>query len=194
MDTYKELLGNKFRIVEKGLDPEQVNEYLKRGTDSSDSVFKKLEQFTALQEAANTIDEAIKQAKEMAERAKAKAMEEVEHKKAQAVEDGKEITAKIINEARKSVLDYFDNSSSVIMGVMDEALKKAKDQLVSNRAEMREQIEKRVWAEIDRIVKGVDRNKRESLDSKHQSTNIGPTGKAASTVPPSPSDPWQDAR
>jgi F0F1-type ATP synthase membrane subunit b/b' len=194
MDTYKELLGNKFRIVEKGLDPEQVNEYLKRGANSSDSVFKKLEQFSALQEAANTIDEAIKQAKELAERAKAKAMEEVEHKKAQAVEDGKEITAKIINEAGKSVLDYFDNSSSVIMGVMDEALKKAKDEITSNRLKMREQIEKRVWAEIDRIVKGVDRSNRESLDSKRQLANMGPTGKAASTVPPSSSDPWQDAR
>jgi ribosomal protein S17E len=194
MDTYKELLGKKFRMVEKGLDPEEVTEYLMKDAGSSDSVFNKLEQFSALQESAKTIDNAIKQAKELAERAKAKAIEEVERREAQAVEDGKEIAAKIINEAGKSVLDYFDNSSLVIMEVMNEAFKTAKDQVAGNRTKMREQIEKGVWAEIDLIVKGVDGNTRKSSNLKSKTTNSGQVDEAVRAVSSTSADPWQDAR
>jgi len=191
MAEYKEMLGEKFHIVQNGLDPNEVTEYLKREAGSSDAVFRQLEQFAALQSAAKTIDDAIKQAKDLAERAKVKATEEAESRKAQAIENGKEIAAKIINEAGKSVLAYFDNASSVMMATMDEAFKKAKDQIASNRNKTREQIEKGVWAEIDRIVKDVTRRTREPSNSKPQPTSTGPADKVASSTP---SDPWQDAR
>ena len=187
------MLGRRFHVVQNGLDPNEVNDYLTSEADSSDGVFRQLEQFSALQAAAQTIDDAIKQARDMAEHAKAKATEEGEHRKAQAIEDGKEITAKIIDEAGKSVLDYFDNSSSIIMEVMDEALKKAKDQVSGNRAKMREQIEKEVWSEINKIVTDMEHPARKPSNLKPEPTNTSPTDKVASTVPSTSSDPWQDA-
>ena len=194
MAEYKEMLGEKFHIVQNGLDPDEVTAYLEREVGSSASVFEKLEQFAALQSAAKTIDDAIKQAKELAEHAKAKATEEAESRKAQAIEDGKEIAAKIINEAGKSVLTYFDNVSSILMQTMDEAFKKAKDQVAGSRTKTREQIEKGVWAEIDRIVKDVARNPGESSISKPKAADTDPVGKTASNVSSTPTDPWQDAR
>ena len=189
MVEYKEMLGKKFHIIQNGLDPNEVTEFLTSEVGSSDTVFDKLEQFSALNEAAKTINDAIKQARELAEHAKAKVAEEAERRKAQAIEDGKEIAAKIINEAGKSVLDYFDNASSTMMEVMDEAFKKAKDQIEVNRTKTREQIKKGVWAEIDRIVKSVDRNTREPSNSEYEDTDAGSADKAASTSVSSFSDP-----
>ena len=194
MAEYKEMLGGKFRVVQNGLDPNEVTEYLKSEAGSSDSVFRQLEQFAALQEATKTIDEAIKQARDLAEHAKVKATEEGERRKAQAIEDGKEIATKIINEAGKSVLAYFDNASSIMMETMDEAFKKTKDRVVGDRSKMREQVEKGVWSEIDRIVKDVDHTARVSSNSKPKNTTSGSVDKAASAVSSTPSDPWQDSR
>lgn len=194
MDTYKEILGEKFRIVEKGLDPEEITEYLMKDVGSSDTVFRKLEQFSALEQTAKTIEDAIKQARDSAERAKVKAAEEADSRKAQAIEDGKEIAAKIVNEAGKSVLAYFDDISSMLMQTMDEVLKKARDQVAGNRTKTREQIEKGVWAEIDRIVKDVDRNTHESSNSKPKATDASSMNKAVSATSSTSPDPWQDAR
>ena len=194
MAEYKEMLGGKSRVVQNGLDPNEVTEYVKSEAGSSDSVFRQLEQFAALQEATKTIDEAIKQARDLAEHAKVKATEEGERRKAQAIEDGKEIATKIINEAGKSILAYFDNASSIMMETMDEAFKKAKDRVAGDRSKMREQIDKGIWAEINRIVKDKGQPARESSNSNPEPTNSGPTGKETSTAPSTPSDPWQDAR
>ena len=49
-----ELLGREFRTVEKGLDPNEVIEFLKVTTGSSEDAFRRLEQFSALQAAAKT--------------------------------------------------------------------------------------------------------------------------------------------
>ena len=142
MAEYKEMLGKKFHIVPNGLDPNEVNEYLLGEAGSSDSVFKQLEQFSALKAATKTIDDAIKQARELAEHAKVKANAEAEQKKAQAVEEAKQLAAKIINEAGTSVLSYFDSASAVMMEAINEALKKAKEQVTMNRAKTREKIER----------------------------------------------------
>ena len=193
MAEYKEMLGRKFHIVQNGLDANEVTEYLEGEVGSSDGVFRQLEQFAALQAAAKTIDDAIKQARDLAEYAKVKATEEAERRKAQAIEDGKEITAKIINEAGKSVLAYFDNASSIMMEAMNETFEKAKEQVAGNRAKMREQIEKKNWAEINKIVTGTGHPTRESSNSKPPPTNTSPTDKAASAASSTSSDPWQDA-
>ncbi len=194
MAEYKEMLGRKFHIVQNGLDPNEVTEYLMTEAGSSDSVFNKLEQFSALQAAAKTMDEAIKQARNLAEYAKVKATEEAEQRKAQAIEDGKEIATKIINEAGKSVLAYFDNASSIMMEAMNETFKKAKEQVSGNRAKVRGQIEKATWAEISQIVTDMGHPARESSNSKPEPTNPSPTDKAASAASSTSSDPWQDSR
>ena len=195
MAESKEMLGEKSHIVQNGLDSNEVTEsLLNKQAGSSDAVFRQLEQFASLQSAAKTIEDAIKQARNLAESAKFKAAEEAESRKAQAIEDGKEIAAKIINEAGKSALAYFDNASSVMMAAMDEAFKKARDQIASNRNKTREQIDKGVWAEIDRIVKEVTSPAREPSSSKPKATNPTLMDKEADTVSSTSPDPWQDAR
>lgn len=194
MAEYKEMLGKKFHIVQNGLDPDEVTEYLTKDTGSSDTVFQKLEQFPTLENMANTIEDAIKRARELAERAKAKAQEEAEKHKVQVIEDGKETAVKIINEAGKSFLTYFDNNSLILMQIMDEAFKKAREEVVRNRARTREQIEKGVWTEIDRLVKDLARTSGESSISKPNAADTNPTGIVTSNVSSTPSDPWQDAR
>ena len=77
MSNYRELLGRRFRIVENGLDPDEVTEYLMKEIGSSETTFEHLEQFSALEEATKTIDDAIKQARELAEHAKVRAKAEV---------------------------------------------------------------------------------------------------------------------
>jgi F0F1-type ATP synthase membrane subunit b/b' len=193
MAEYKEMLGRKFRVVQNGLDANEVTEYLKGEAGSSDGVFRQLEQFSALQVAAKTIDDAIKQARDLAEHAKVKATEEAEQRKTQAIEDGKEIAAKIINEAGKSVLAYFDNASSIMMEAMNETFEKAKEQVTGNRAKIREQIEKNTWAEINKIVTGTGHPARESSNSKSEPTNPSPNDKVTSVASSTSSDPWQDA-
>lgn len=191
MSDYKDLLGKRFRIVEKGLDPNEVTEYLMREAGSSDSVFKQLEQFSALQAATKTIDEAIKQAKDLAERARIKASEEAEQRKSQAVEEGKLVATKIIDEAGKSMLDYCDRVSAILVEAIDEAFKKAKEHLTGNSTEMHKQVEKGTETAINQIMKDIDYPARESSDSKVESANPEPREKAASTVSSTSSDPWQ---
>ncbi len=194
MAEYKELLGRKFHIVPNGLDPNEVTEYLMSEAGSSDTVFKQLEQFSALQEATKTIDEAIKQAKEMAEHAKVKARTEAEQRKTQAIEEGKQIAAKIINEAGTSVLAYFDSASSIMMEAMNEAFKKAKEQVTMNRAKTREKIEKTVEEGISQTTTNIEQSGREPSSSQPGSTSPGPVNRAAGAASSNPSDPWQDSR
>jgi len=194
MAEFTEMPGKKPNIVQSGPDPNDVNESFTESTGSVDTVFHKLEQFSNLERIADTIEDTIKQARDMAERAKIKVEEESEVSKTRAIEDGKEITAMIINEAGKSVLAHFDNASSILARTIDEVFKKVRDQVASDRTKTRGQIEKRVWAEIDRIVKGVERRSQELSKSEHRSTITRLDNETASTVSSTPSDPWQDAR
>ena len=194
MAEYKELLGQKFQIVQNGLDPNEVTAYLMRETGSSDNVFRQLEQFSALQEATKTIDDAIKQAKELAEHAKVKANTEAEQRKAQAVEEGKQIAAKIINEAGTSVLAYFDRASSIMTEAMNEAFKKAKEQVTMNRAKTREKLEKAVDEGISQVMTDKEHPVSEPTSPQQKPTNPDPTNRVASAASATSSDPWQDSR
>ena len=82
-----ELLGREFRTAEKGLDPNEVIEFLKAVTGSSEDAFQRLEQFSALQTAAKTMEESISQARRLAEYARKQAESEAQQKKTQAVEE-----------------------------------------------------------------------------------------------------------
>ncbi len=194
MAEYKEMLGRKFHIVQNGLDPNEVAEYLTEEVGSTDTVFRQLEQFSALQMATKTMDDAIKQAKDLVERVKVKATAEAEQRKAQAIEEGKQITAKIIDEAGTSVLAYFDNASSIMMEAMNETFKKAKEQVAGNRVKMRDKIGKAIGAEISQIMIDMEHAAQESSNSKPEPTTPGSTDKAASAASSTSSDPWQDAR
>jgi len=194
MAEYKELLGKKFQIVQNGLDPNEVTEYLMKEVGSSESVFQQLEQFSALQTAAKTIDDAIKQAKELAEHAKVKAKAEAEQRKAQAVDEGKQIAAKIINEAGTSVLAYFDSASSIMMDTMNEAFKKVKEQVSVNRSNAREKIEKAVEEGINQVIKELEQTDKEPSNSQSESAKSRPADKAVSAASANSSDPWQDSR
>jgi len=144
MSNYRELLGRRFRIVENGLDPDEVTEYLMKEIGSSETTFQHLEQFSALEEAAKTIDDAIKQAKELAEHAKTRAKAEVAQQRAQAIEEAKMQAAEIIEQARKGCTSLIDSTSDILIKTLDGVLEKAKNQISANLPRIRENFEKTV--------------------------------------------------
>jgi len=144
MSNYRELLGRRFRIVENGLDPDEVTEYLMKEIGSSETTFQHLEQFSALEEAAKTIDDAIKQAKELAEHAKTRAKAEVAQQRAQAIEEAKMQAAEIIEQARKGCTSLIDSTSDMLIKTLDGVLEKAKNQISANLPRIRENFEKTV--------------------------------------------------
>ena len=79
-----ELLGREFRIVKDGLDPKEVMEFLEASAGSSEAAFKHLEQFSAVQSVARTMEESISEARQFTEQAKAKAKIEADRERAKA--------------------------------------------------------------------------------------------------------------
>ena len=59
---YVKLLGREFSIVEDGLDPKEVLAFLEASAGSSEAAFKHLEQFSAFQSVARTMEESIREA------------------------------------------------------------------------------------------------------------------------------------
>ncbi len=144
MSNYRELLGRRFHVVENGLDPDEVTEYLMKEIGSSETTFQQLEQFSALEQATKTIDDAIRQARDLAEHAKVQAKAEVAKQRSQAIEEAKMEAAEIIEQARKGCTSLIDSTSDILVKTLDGALEKAKNQIESNLPRLRDNFEKKV--------------------------------------------------
>jgi vacuolar-type H+-ATPase subunit E/Vma4 len=139
--VYVGSLGKEFRIVEKGLDPEEVMEFLQETTGSSDDVFQRLEQFSALQAAARTMEESIAQARRLAEYAKKQAETEARQKKAQAAEEAERQATVIIDQTGKSCTSFVDSTRVALLEAIKEALGQARDMVSHNLTQIREEVE-----------------------------------------------------
>jgi hypothetical protein len=194
MAEFKEILGERFHIVEKGLDPNEITDYLIRNAGSSDTIFRQLEQFSAFQAATKTIDDAIKQARDLSEQAKVKATEEAERMKMQAIEDLKKIAVEVIKEAEANVISYADKSSSIWMEAIEETSKKTKEQIAGARTEMCEKIDKVVEAKVGKMTMGINHTTQEPPESMPMQNKTTSTAKDAGEASSDWSDPWKDAR
>lgn len=194
MSNHRELLGRRFRIVESGLDPDEVTEYLMKEIGSSETTFQHLEQFSALEEATKTIDDAIKQAKELAEHAKIRAKAEVAQQRAQAIEEAKMQAAEIIEQARKGCTSLIDSTSDILIKTLDGALEKAKNQITANLPRIRENFEKAVESKHNHTDASSPQLNEEPSGSPTTPDSADDVENAASVAQgESDGDPWRDS-
>jgi len=194
MSNHRELLGRRFRIVENGLDPDEVTEYLMKEIGSSESTFEHLEQFSALEEATKTIDDAIKQARELAEHAKTRAKVEVTQQRAQAIEEAKMQAAEIVEQARQGCTSLIDSTSDILIKTLDGVLEKAKNQISANLPRIRENFEKAVEPKKDDTDESSTESTEKPSSSQATPDNTDDVENTASVAQgESPGDPWRDS-
>ena len=140
--NYVQLLGREFHTVDKGIDPDDVIEFLKGTTGASEDIFRRLEQFSALQSAAKTMEESISQARRLAEYAKKQAEAEARQKKNQAVEEAGRQAMLMIDQAKKTCISSIEGTRDVLLAAIQEALQDAKGTVVSNLVQIGGRIEK----------------------------------------------------
>jgi hypothetical protein len=143
-----ELLGKEFRIVKDGLDPQEVVEFLEASVGSSEAAFKHLEQFSAFQSVARTMEESIREAKYLAEQAKAKARLEADREKARAVAEVQQQSSAILDQTMRSCITSVEGIHSVILDavarseeIQHEAFQKVREMVATNLADIRQNIQ-----------------------------------------------------
>jgi len=141
-NSFVELLGREFRTVEKGFDPNEVIEFLKIATGSSEDAFTRLEQFSSLQAAAKTMEESISQARRLAEYARKQAESEARQKKTQAAEEAGRQARSMIDRVKENCISSIDSSHSILLAAIQEALADAKGTVSINLTQIGESIEK----------------------------------------------------
>ncbi|UCB43106.1 MAG: hypothetical protein JSV77_00200 [Dehalococcoidales bacterium] len=127
-----EIMGREFRIIDNGLDPDEVTEFLKAATGSSDDAFQRLEQFSALQAVARTMEESIEQAKRLAENAKRQAEVEAQQEKDRTVTEARQQAQAMIDRARESCTALIDDVRSVLSGNINRAFEQARETISNN--------------------------------------------------------------
>lgn len=146
-----ELIGKEFSVVEKGLDPKEVVAFLQTTAGSSDDVFQRLEQFSALQKATRTIEESIAQARRLAEYAKKQAETEAQQTKTQATEEAKRQATAIINLARESCAGFVNSTHTTLLEAVKEALGQARETVSHNLTRIRDDIEETAKSHLARL-------------------------------------------
>lgn len=168
-----ELLGREFRTVEKGLDPDEVIEFLKTATGSSEDSFKRLEQFSSLQAAAKTMEESISQARRLAEYARKQAELEARQKKTQAAEEAGQQAALMIDGAKESCISSIDSTHAILLAAIQEALENAKGTVSYNLTQLSETIQKAAEERLDKWQTGVEQSTEQPLSPKVEPVDAG---------------------
>ncbi len=160
-----ELLGREFRTVEKGIDPNEVIEFLKGTTGSSEDVFRRLEQFSALQSAAKTMEESISQARRLAEYARKQAESEARQKKAQAAEEAGRQAMLMIDRAKENCISSIDSTHDILLAAIQEALEKAKGTVSDSLTKIGEAIEKAAEERLSKWQTGIAQSSEQAADT-----------------------------
>ncbi len=154
---YIELLGQEFQIVKDGLDPQEVVKFLEASVGSSEAAFEHLEQFSAFQSVARTMEESIREAKKLAEQAKAKAKLEADREKAKMVAEVQQQSSAILDQTMKSCTASVEGIHSIILDavtrtdeIQHEAFQKAREMLATNLADIRQNIQDIVEGQYQR--------------------------------------------
>ena len=129
-----EIMGKEFRTINNGLDPDEVIEFLKAATGSSEDAFQRLERFSALQEAAKAMDESISQAKKIAEYAKKQAESEAQQERDRVLGEAKEQAQGMVEQVKNSCALLIDDVRSVMADTIYTAFEKAKETIDNSLA------------------------------------------------------------
>jgi hypothetical protein len=174
--SYMELLGREFRTVEKGLDPNEVIEFLKTATGSSEDAFRRLEQFSSLQAAAKTMEESISQARRLAEYARKQAEAEAQQKKTQAAEEAGRQAMLMIDRAKENCISSIDSTHSILLAAIQEALEQAKGTVSNNLTQIGEAIEKAAEERLGKWQTGAAQSSEHPLSPKTETIDAVPDG------------------
>ncbi|HEY32824.1 MAG TPA: hypothetical protein G4O10_06930 [Dehalococcoidia bacterium] len=143
-----ELLGREFHIVKDGLDPEEVADFLETTAGSSEAAFKRLNQFSAFQSVAKSMEESILEARQLAEHAKAQARVEADRERTKATEEIRQRVSAILDQTQNSCIASVDGIHAVLLEavtrteeIQREALRKAKAMIATNLAEIHQDIQ-----------------------------------------------------
>jgi len=172
--SYLELLGKEFSIVEKGLDPDEIAAFLQTTIGSSEDAFQRLEQFSALQAAAKTMEESIKQAKRLAEYAKRQAETEAQQKKAQATEEAERQATVIIDQARESCISFVDSTHVALLEAIKEALGQARETVSRNLTRIHNDIENVARSHLAQWGTGVQQPKKQPSGATSEPADASP--------------------
>jgi hypothetical protein len=143
-----ELFGREFRIVQNGLDPEEVIDYLQNVNGSSDATFKQLEQFSAIHAVAKTMEESIAQARRLAENARAQAEVETRQEKERVIEDTKRQAAETIERVTETCLTSLDTVYSALLETIKDAFDKTRETAARILTEIGENAQAEVVAQL----------------------------------------------
>ncbi|HEY33107.1 MAG TPA: hypothetical protein G4O10_08390 [Dehalococcoidia bacterium] len=148
-----EIMGREFRLVKNGLDPEEVIEFLKAATASSDDAFKRLEEFSALQAVTKTMEESITQAKRLAEHAKKQAEVEARQGKDRTISEARQQAQAMIDRVRESCTALIDDVRSVLSSNLTKAFEQARETVSNN-------------------LKDLDRSFQKVIDAPHSQSDV----------------------
>ena len=143
-----EMLGREFSIVKDGLDPKEVMEFLEASTGSSEDAFRHLEQFSAFQAVARTMEESIAEARHLAEQAKAKAKLEADRVRAEATAEVQQQSSTILDQTMRSCIASVEGVHSVILeavasteNILQTAFAKTREMVATSMAEIQQNIQ-----------------------------------------------------
>lgn len=143
-----EMLGREFHTVKDGLDPEEVINFLETIAGSSEAAFKRLDQFTAFQSVAKTMEESILEARQLVEHAKAQARLEAQNERTKATEEVEQHVSAILEQTRNSCVASVDGIHTVLLEavtrtekIQREALGKVRGMIANNLAEIHQDIQ-----------------------------------------------------
>jgi vacuolar-type H+-ATPase subunit E/Vma4 len=145
-----ELFGREFQTVEKGLDPDEVIEFLKAAAGSSEDAFRRLEQFSALQAATKTVEESISQARRLAEYAKKQAESEARQKKTQVVKEAGHQAALMIDDVKENCISSIGSAHAVLLTAIQEALENAREAVSTRLTQLSETIQEAAKERLDK--------------------------------------------
>ncbi len=153
-----ELLGREFQTVQKGLDPDDVVEFLKAATGSSEDVFRRLEQFSALQTATRTVEESISQARRLADYAKKQAESEARQKKTQVVSEAGQQAALMIGGVKENCISAIDNTHDALLVAIQETIESARGAVSTKLVQLSEIIQEAAKERLDKWQTAADEN------------------------------------
>jgi hypothetical protein len=145
---YIEMLGREFSVVKDGLDPKEVMEFLETSAGSSEDAFRHLEQFSAFQAVARTMEQSIAEARQLAEQAKAKAKLEADRVRAEATAEVQQQSSAILDQTMRSCITSVEGVHSVILEavastekILQTAFRKTREMVATSMAEIQQNIQ-----------------------------------------------------
>ena len=133
----KELLGREFRMVKKGLDPDEVIAYLDTIAGSSEAALKRLENFSSLQKLSRSMEAVIAETSQLAEQIKAQSKLEAETEKHQVIEEAKHQVEEMLEQTRERCIASIESTNSVF----SEAITKARQNMEAIQQDFRNIVE-----------------------------------------------------